>query len=689
MLENLPNPPKAAIIPNELVIHGDIRQDPYFWLNQAEDPNVIAYLEAENAYTKAVLQPTETLQNELFEEMKSRVVADDASVPYFNGKDWFYHRYETGGEYAIYCRKKVSLDQPEEVLLDGNALGKDQAYFAIGGLALSDDGKTLAYATDSVSRRNYTVYFKNMLTGEHYADTIKNTEGGAYAWSADGTYFFYLLRDPQTLLASKVYRHTLGTPSKQDVLVYEEKNEECYMSLTRSKSKEYIFSVSSQQGVASEYRMIASANPTAAWEIFHPWTPGLEYFIDQKGDQFIIRTNLDGAENFQLMQCPTAGPWDSSQWKTLVAHDPSIFIEDFDISTNWLALEVKTNALTQIKIITSEEQVYIPFDEAVFQVNLGANANYHATNLRYQYTSLTRPNSVYDFEIPTKKSTLLKEDKVLGGFDKQAYETERLWAKARDGKLIPISLVYKKGYTKTASSPLLLYAYGSYGYSMEPYFSSTRVSLLDRGFAFAIAHIRGGQEMGRGWYEDGKMLSKLNTFHDFIDCATFLRDEQYVAPNLLFAMGGSAGGMLMGGIVNMAPELFAGVVASVPFVDVVTTMLDESIPLTTGEWEEWGNPKSKEYYDYMKSYSPYDNVKAQAYPHLFVTTGLHDSQVQYWEPAKWVAKLRTLKTDDHILLLDCDMSAGHGGASGRYQRFRDYAKDYAFLIGIKDLVVGQ
>jgi oligopeptidase B len=624
MLQNLPNPPRATEIQKELINHGDVRQDPYFWLNNPENPLVIDYLNQENTYTEQVLKPTENLQNELFEEMKGRIVADEASVPYFNGKDWFYHRYEIGGEYPIYCRKNGSLDAPEEILLHGNQLGKDEAYFAVGGLALSDNEQILAYATDTVSRRNYNVYFKNLKTGELLPDKIENTEGGSYAWSADSNYFFYLLRDPQTLLASKVYRHQIGTDSSQDVLVYEEKNEECYMGLSRSKSKEYVFSVSSQQGVYSEYRILKTNNPTGQFEVFHHGERGLEYFIEHQQDRFLIRTNFQGATNFQLMACPVDGKTNTSNWQTLVQHRPDVFIEDFDATTEWIALEVKSNGLSQIEFIHGKSKAFIQMDEEVFQVNIGINTDYKSGTLRYNYTSLTCPNSVLEYDCATQKSTLLKEDRVLGGFDKNEYQSERLWATARDGVQVPISLVYKKGYQK---GPLLLYAYGSYGYSMDPYFSASRLSLLNRGFAFAIAHIRGGQEMGRHWYEDGKMMRKMNTFTDFIDCGKHLVALGKVDANRLFAQGGSAGGMLMGGVLNMAPELFAGVIAAVPFVDVVTTMLDETIPLTTGEWEEWGNPKNETHYHYMKSYSPYDNVVAQAYPHVFVTTGLHLSLI--------------------------------------------------------------
>jgi oligopeptidase B len=686
MLQNLPNPPLATEVPKALTIHDDIRQDPYFWLNNPEDSAVIDYLNQENAYTISVLKPTENLQNELFEEMKNRMVPDEASVPYFNGLDWFYHRYESGGEYPLYCRKKETLDAAEEILLHGNLLGKDKAYFAVGGLALSDNQEILAYAIDIVSRRNFTVYFKNLLTGELLADKIENTEGGSYAWSADSNYFFYLLRDPQTLLASKVYRHKIGTDSTTDLLVYEEKNEECYMGLSRSKSKKYIFSMSTQQGVYSEYRILKTDDPTGKFVVFQAAERGLEYFIEHQEDRFLIRTNFQGATNFQLMTCGIHGRTDKSNWETLIACRADVFIEDFDATTAWIALEIKTNGLSQIQYLCGQTDEIIQMNEDVFQVSIGINANYRSKTLRYNYTSLTCPNSVFEYNGNTKVSTLLKEDRVLGGFVKQDYQSERLWATARDGVKVPISMVYKKGFQK---GPLLLYAYGSYGYSMDPYFSASRISLLNRGFAFAIAHIRGGQEMGRHWYEDGKMMRKMNTFTDFIDCGKYLIQENKVDPKRLYAQGGSAGGMLMGGVINMAPELFNGVIAAVPFVDVVTTMLDETIPLTTGEWEEWGNPKDETHYRYMKSYSPYDNVVKQNYPHLLVTTGLHDSQVQYWEPAKWVAKLRKNKQDNHILLLDCDMAAGHGGASGRYKRFKDIAKEFAFLIGINEMSAEQ
>jgi oligopeptidase B len=685
MIQNLSNPPIAKEKDQLLEIHHDVRIDPYYWLNKPDDPEVIDYLNAENAYTEQVLAPVKELQDTLFSEMKNRIKEDDSSVPYFNGRDWYYQKYIQGGEYPIYCRKQNNLTSLEEILVDGNALAQGKDYFHIGGLVLSDDDQILAIASDDISRRNYLVEFKNLKTGEYLADKIEDTEGGSYAWSADGAYFFYLKRDAQTLLASQVYRHKIGEIVEQDQLIYEETDPQFYMGLYRSKSKKYIFNLSSQQGIASEYRIIEADKPLDELRIFQPRINGLEYFIEHQNNRFIVRCNANEASNFQLMHCLETQNWGLKNWKPLLSHDPDVLIEDFDVFESFIALEEKYQGLNRIRILSNESTVhseFIQMPETVYQVSLGQNAYFKNKQIRYNYTSLTSPNSVFDYDVDLKKSTLLKEEIVQGDFDKNNYQSERLWAISRDNTRIQISLVYKKSSKPDGKNPLLLYAYGSYGHSIDPYFSSSRLSLLDRGFSFAIAHVRGGQEMGRFWYEDGKMMKKKNTFYDFIDCSKFLIEHNYVAKDALFAQGGSAGGMLMGGICNMAPELYKGVIAAVPFVDVVTTMLDESIPLTTGEWEEWGNPKNQEAYEYMKSYSPYDNVEAKEYPHLLVTTGLHDSQVQYWEPAKWVAKLRKLKTDNHVLLLDCDMKAGHGGASGRFKRFKDIAKEYAFLLGL-------
>jgi len=691
MIKNIPNPPIAKEINEYLTIHQDTRIDPYHWLNKPENKEVIDYLNAENEYTEKVFAPISDLRESLFQEMKNRIKEDDSSVPYFNGKHWFYTKFVTGGEYPIYCRKRLNLDSPEEILVDGNQLGKGKDYFHMGGLSLSDNDKYLAVATDELSRRNYQVKFLNLETKEYLPDLIDNTEGGSYAWSADSLYFFYLKRDPKTLLASKVYRHQLGEDPKNDVLVFEEKDPQFYMGLYRSKSKKYIYHLSSQQGIASEYRILEADKPLEDFTVFQERITGLEYFLEHQNNRFIIRCNANHAINFQLMECSIQSDWNVKNWQPLLAHREDILIEDFDVFEKFIAIEEKFNGLNQIHILSNNNgnSEIIQMPEEVYQVGLGQNAFYQSEQIRYNYTSLTSPNSVIDYDTKTRESTLLNQELVLGSFDRNNYQSERIWVTARDNTRIPVSLVYKKEFKPNGTNPLLLHAYGSYGHSIDPYFSSSRLSLLDRGFSFAIAHVRGGQEMGRNWYEEGKMMKKKNTFFDFIDCSRYLIEHEYVAADALFAQGGSAGGMLMGGICNMAPELYKGVIAAVPFVDVVTTMLDESIPLTTGEWEEWGNPKNEEHYQYMKSYSPYDNVEAKNYPNLLVTTGLHDSQVQYWEPAKWVAKLRKLKTDDNLLLLDCDMTAGHGGASGRFNRFKDIAKEYSFLIGLKKHTTSQ
>jgi oligopeptidase B len=483
-------------------------------------------------------------------------------------------------------------------------------------------------------------------------------------------------------LASKVYRHKLGTSVSEDVLVYTEEDPQFYMGLGRMKSKKYIVSVSDHNGVSTEYRLLEASNPDGEFKAFYPRQHGLQYSIEHFEDKFYIRTNVGDATNFKLMEVTENESYDIKNWKEVIAHREDTYLEGIDVFRHHLVLTERSNALIHLRVIDqrTQKEHYLNFGEPAYDAGVGYNPNFDTDLLRFHYTSLTTPSSVFDYNMDTQEKTLMKEQEVLGVFNKEDYQTERLFATARDGVQVPISIVYKKGFKKDGSQPLLQYAYGSYGYSIDPYFSAARLSLLDRGFAFAIAHIRGGQEMGRPWYENGKMLQKKNTFFDFIDVSEYLIQEKWTSKDKLFANGGSAGGLLMGAIINYRPDLYKGILAAVPFVDVVTTMLDETIPLTTGEWEEWGNPKEKEYYDYMKSYSPYDNVVAQQYPNMLVTTGLHDSQVQYWEPAKWVAKLRELKTDNNILLMHCDMSTGHGGASGRFQRFKEVARDYAFIL---------
>lgn len=679
--------PTVAIKPHPMTLHGDTREDNYYWLNDPKNPEVIKYLNEENAYTDTVMAPTKALQEKLFNEMKGRVKEQDESVPVKDGNYYYYSKYVEGGEYPVYCRKQDSLEGKEEILLDGNAMGKGKTYFNIGGYEIADNEQIMAFGVDTVSRRNYTLKFKDLKTGKLLKDQIKNTEGGSYAWATDNKTIFYMVRDPQTLLASKAYRHVLGTDPKTDVLVYTEKDPQFYTGIGRTKSKKYIISVSDHNGISSEYRLLDASNPTGEFVTFFPRKHGLQYYIEHFGSKFYIRTNADGASNFKLMEVEEGKTADMKNWKEVIPHRTDTYLDGIEVFKNHLVLQERSNALLHLRIInqTDKKEHYVKFDEAAYDAGVGANPDFETNTLRFYYTSMTTPSSTFDYNMDTKEEKLMKEQEVLGEFDKDNYVTERLFATARDGVKVPVSIVYKKGFKKDGSQPLLQYAYGSYGYSTDPYFSAARLSLMNRGFAFAIAHIRGGQEMGRQWYEDGKLLKKMNTFNDFIDVSEFLIKEKWTSKDKLFANGGSAGGLLMGAITNLRPDLYKGILAGVPFVDVVTTMLDETIPLTTGEWEEWGNPKDKVYYDYMKSYSPIDNVIAKDYPNMLITTGLHDSQVQYFEPAKWVAKLRALKTNNNLLLFHCDMEAGHGGASGRFKRFHEVAREYAFMLNLMEI----
>jgi oligopeptidase B len=674
-------PPVAALKPENLTLHGDTRIDNYYWMRQRENPELIQHLKAENAYCDTMLSPVKTLQKSLFEEIKGRIKEDDESVPVKDGNYWYYSRFEKGNEYPIYARKKETLQAPEEILLNANVMAKGKKYFNIGGYEISDNEEIMAYGVDEVSRRNYTLMFKNLKTGQLYPERIPNTEGGSYAWATDNLTIFYIRRNPTTLLGYQVYRHELGTDPKADVLVYEEKDNQFYMGLGRMKSKKYILIGCSHNGVSDEIRLLEAAHPKGAFEVFVPRQHGLEYGIDHFENKFYIRTNLNGATNFKLMEVPEGQQRNQAAWKEVIGHRNDVLLEGIEVFKKHLVVSERKAGLIQMRVIdqATQKEHYVDFGEPTYEAYVSANPDFNTQVLRFGYTSMTTPNSTFDYDMNTRAKTLKKEQAVLGGFDKNDYVTERFFVKARDGVQVPMSIVYKKGFKKDGSQPLLQYAYGSYGYSTDAYFSAGRLSLLNRGFAFAIAHIRGGQEMGRSWYEDGKMLKKKNTFNDFIDCSEYLIKEKWTSADRLFANGGSAGGLLMGAINNMRPDLYKGIIAAVPFVDVVTTMLDESIPLTTGEWEEWGNPKQKVYYDYMKSYSPYDNVTRQKYPNVLVTTGFHDSQVQYWEPAKWVAKMRELKTDTNLLLFHCDMDAGHGGASGRFKSIQDVARQYAFM----------
>jgi oligopeptidase B len=679
-------PPTAKKVAKELTIHGDTRTDNYYWLNQREDQEVIDYLTAENEYKEEILSHTKDFQEKLFEEIKGRIKQDDQSVPYKENGYFYITRYEEGQEYPIYSRKKGSLDAEEEIMLNVNELAKPYSFFNVGGRSVSPDNKLLAYGEDTLSRRIYTIKFKNLETGEMLDDTIEGTTGGA-VWAADNQTVFYNMKDPTTLRGYKIMRHKLGTPSSEDVVVFEEKDETFVSFVYKTKSKKYIV-IGSYATLSQEYQVLEADNPTGDFRIIQPRERNLEYGIAHFEDKFYIRTNLD-AKNFRLMETDEKNT-SKENWKEVIAHRDDVLLEGMDIFSNYMVLSERINGITQLRIRPNEgEEHYIDFGEDAYLTYTSINPEFETNILRIGYTSMTTPNSTYDYNMDTKEFELLKQQEVIGDFDPANYQSERVYATADDGTKIPISLVYKKGFKKDGTEPLLLYGYGSYGASMEPYFSSVRLSLLDRGFCYAIAHIRGGEEMGRQWYEDGKLLNKKNTFTDFIDCAEHLLEKKYAGKDKLFAMGGSAGGLLMGAVVNMRPDLWKGVVAAVPFVDVVTTMLDESIPLTTGEFDEWGNPKDEEYYKYIKSYSPYDNVEAKDYPAMLVTTGLHDSQVQYWEPAKWVAKMREMKTDKNPLLLHTNMEAGHGGASGRFERYKETAMEYAFMLDLVGINEGE
>lgn len=684
MAQNIPAP-VAKIIPKKLEKNGDVRIDNYYWLNDRENPEVIDYLKKENEYYQKMTSHTKSLQDDLFKEMKARIKEDDSSVPYFYNGYYYITRYETGKDYPIYARRKGSLSAKEEILFDCNEMAKGHTYFHMGGLSISPDNKQVAFGVDIVGRRIYTIQVKSLLTDEVFADKIENTTGNS-VWANDNKTIFYTRQDKVTLRSDKVYRHKAGSDSKKDILVYDEKDDTFGVEVSKSKSRKYII-IESGSTLTTEYRFLAADNPEGDFKVFQKRIRGLEYSVSHYGNHFYIRTNADKAENFKLMQTPENAT-EKSNWTVLIPHRKDVLLEDIEIFKDYLVVEERSNGLTKIQIRpwNGEGAYYLPFESETYTAYTTTNVDFETDVLRYSYQSMATPSSVIDFNMKTKAKTILKEQQVLGGkFDKENYTEERLWATAADGTKIPISVVYKKGLEKDGNNPTLLYAYGSYGASMDPYFSSTRLSLLDRGFVYAIAHIRGGEELGRHWYEDGKLLKKKNTFTDFIDCSKFLIAEKYTSAEHLYAEGGSAGGLLMGAVVNMAPELYHGVIAQVPFVDVVTTMLDDSIPLTTGEYDEWGNPNEKKYYDYMKSYSPYDNVTAKEYPNMYVSTGLHDSQVQYWEPAKWVAKLRALKTDKNMLFLDTNMDAGHGGASGRFEALKELAKEFSFLLDLEGI----
>jgi oligopeptidase B len=673
-------PPSAKRVPHQLTApHGHTRTDPYYWLNERENPAVVAYLEAENAYTEATMAHTKGLQDLLFEEMKGRILEKDQSVPYLLDGYYYYTRYEPGSEYAIHCRRKGSKYAPEQVMLDVNQLAQGHAYFQVGGLQVSEANDLLAYAVDAVGRRIYSIHFKNLTTGELLPDHIPDVTGNV-AWSGNNQTLFYTKQDPETLRAHQVWRHRLGTPVDQDVLVYEETDETFAVGVGRTKSRKYL-EIMSHSTVSSEVRFLDAYQPEGEWQLFYPRKRDHEYAVDHVGDLFYIRTNM-AAKNFRLMAVPPAKTTVLRAWREVIGHRKGVFLESFEVFKDFLVLEEREAGLTKLRVIGLADQSdhYIEFDEPTYTASLGYNPEFDTQSLRFGYTSLTTPNTTYEYHLATRRNRILKRQEVLGGFARSDYQSERVFATARDGVQVPISLVYRRGTARDGAAPLLLYAYGAYGLSLDPYFSSNRLSLLDRGFVFALAHVRGGQEMGRHWYESGKLLHKKTTFFDYIDCATHLVSEKYAHPQKVFAQGGSAGGLLMGAVANLRPDLFRAIVADVPFVDVVTTMLDDSIPLTTGEYDEWGDPRDPQAYRYMLSYSPYDKVTKQDYPAMLVTAGFHDSQVQYWEPAKWVAKLRTLKTNLRWLLLKTNLEAGHSGASGRYAPLREIALEYAFML---------
>jgi oligopeptidase B len=679
-------PPVAAMRPHTVASpHGD-RTDPYYWLRDDDrtNPEVLAYLAAENAYQERCMRAGKPFENALYEEIISRLKQDDSSVPYRLHGYWYHTRFEAGKEHPIFARRKGSLEAPEEILLDANALAAGHDYYQIGALEVSPDSAWLAFCEDTVGRRRYTLRFKNLRSGEILDAAIPDVESDL-AWANDNRTLLYVAKDPETLLGLYVKKHVLGQDSRHDALVFEQTDKSFYTGVSKSKSERFIF-IHMESTVSSEWQYAYADDPALEFRTFLAHERDHEYQLEHVGDVFMIRTNWR-ARNFRLMQVPIGRESNRADWQDVVAHRDDTFIEDFDVFNGFLAVSVRTGGLAKISIThwargaaRGGAEFFIASDEAAYATSISVNTELDTDLVRYAYSSLTTPTTIYDYNVRTGEKILLKRDPVVGNFDPANYRTEFLFAPARDGTRIPVSLVYRKGLARDGSAPLLQYAYGAYGLSTDPSFSSARLSLIDRGFIYAIAHVRGGQEMGRAWYDDGRKLHKKNSFADFIDVTRHLVAERYAAKDKVFAMGGSAGGLLTGAVANLSPADYRGIVAQVPFVDVVTTMLDDSIPLTTNEYDEWGNPTAREDYEYMLSYSPYDNVRAQDYPAMFVTTGLWDSQVQYYEPAKWIAKLRALKTDQNPMYLHVDMEAGHGGKSGRFQRYREIAMEYAFVL---------
>jgi oligopeptidase B len=675
-------PPRAEQRPFMVTSPFGARPDPWYWLrdDKRADKDMLAYLEAENAYTAKVLAPHRALEDKLYGEIVGRIKQDDSSVPQRQHGWWYYTRYEPGKEYPIYARKRGSLDAPEEVIIDGNERSKGHEFYAVANLEVSPDGRWAAVAEDTVGRRQYTIRIRDLQTGEWLPTAIGNAEP-SLAWADDNATLLYIRKDPQTLLGDKVYRHRRGTDPAGDTLVYEEQDESFYMGLGRSKTDRFIY-ISVQSTVSSEVRYAAAGDPALAFKVAVPRERDHEYQLADVGDRFVLRTNWQ-ARNFRIVEVPIDKVADRGAWNDVVPHRADAFVESFETFDGHLAVNERSGGLSKLRVRGWQDgrDFLLDADDPAYTMEFGNNTESATTLLRYTYSSPTTPRTTYDYDMRSGERTELKRDPVLGGFDSAHYAAEFRFAPARDGTKVPVTLLYRRGTKLDGTAPLYQYAYGSYGYSTDPVFRSTVLSLVDRGFVYAIAHIRGGQEMGRDWYEDGKLKKKVNTFTDFIDVTRFLVKEKVADPRRVFAMGGSAGGLLMGAVANMAPGDYKGIIAHVPFVDVVTTMLDESIPLTTNEFDEWGNPAAdRATYDHLLSYSPYDQVSKQAYPAMLVTGGLWDSQVQYWEPAKWVARLRTMKTDANPLLMRMNMEAGHGGKSGRFQRYREIAEEYAFVL---------
>jgi len=687
--------PKAKKNEMTITTHGDTRVDNYFWMRLTDEQkesktpdsqtqDVLDYLNAENQYLTHVLQSTKDLQENLYQEIVGRIKQDDQSVPVKVNGYVYYSRYETGEDYPLLCRKKGDENGTEEILLNMPEMAKGHRYFSIGSKSVSENNELIAYSVDLISRRQYTIHFKNLITGEKYKDEIKGTAGDI-TWANDNKTIFYTKQDPITLRSYQIYKHVIGTPVEEDELVYEEKDQTFGCSVSKTKSRRYLL-IERYQTLSTECRFLNADDPDGEWVLFQPRERDLEYYVDHFEDHFYFTTNL-AAKNFRLMKTPV-DKTEKENWTEVIAHREDVLLEDIDIFKHQLVVTERRKGLIELRVINWKDmsEHYIEFKDPAYAAYTFSNPEFGTEVLRFGYTSLTTPQSTYDYNMSTKSKKLRKQQEVLGGnFSPENYASERIMVPVRDGAKVPVSIVYKKGFKRDGNAPLLLYAYGSYGYSMDATFSSIRLSLLDRGFAFAIAHIRGGQEMGREWYESGKLLKKKNTFYDFIDCGKYLVDNDYTSNQHLYAQGGSAGGLLMGAIANMEPEMWNGIIAQVPFVDVISTMLDESIPLTTGEFDEWGNPKDKTYYEYIKSYSPYDNIERKEYPNLLITTGYWDSQVQYWEPAKWIAKLREYKTDTNQLLMYCNMDVGHGGASGRFKKYKEVAMIYAYLLQLEGI----